>query len=72
MHPAVADPFPLVVEAVGSEVPIGTTTRTALKEESLTAYEFAYTGTFQNRTTLGAAFYINDMDDNIKLRPAAV
>ena len=65
LHPAVADPFPLVVEAVGSEVPIGTTTRTALKEESLTAYEFAYTGTFQNRTTLGAAFYINDMDDNI-------
>ena len=65
LHPAVADPFPLVVEAVGSEVPIGTTTRTTLKEESLTAYEFAYTGTFQNRTTLGAAFYINDMDDNI-------
>ena len=65
LHPAIAAPFPLVVEAVGSEVPIGTTTRTTLKEESLTAYEFAYTGTFQNRTTLGAAFYINDMDDNI-------
>ncbi len=58
--------FPLVVRAVGSEVQIETVpVRTALKEESLTAYELAYTGTFQDRTTLGAAFYVNDMDDNI-------
>ena len=58
--------FPLVVRAVGSEVQIETVpVRNALKEESLTAYELAYTGTFRDRTTLGAAFYVNDMDDNI-------
>lgn len=61
----VATPFPLVVRAVGSEIPIGTTAQDKLKEESLTAYELAYTGTFNNRTTLGAAFYVNDMDENI-------
>jgi len=36
-----------------------------LKEESLTAYEIGYTGTFANRTTVGLAYYINDTNDNI-------
>ncbi|HEY7412020.1 MAG TPA: TonB-dependent receptor [Vicinamibacteria bacterium] len=36
-----------------------------LKEESLTAYELAYTGTFGGRTTLGLAVYQNDTEDNI-------
>jgi len=36
-----------------------------LKEESMTAYEIGYTGTFGGRTTVGLAFYINDQDDNI-------
>jgi outer membrane receptor protein involved in Fe transport len=58
-------PFPLVVKAVGSELPIGTTPQAPLREESLTAYEFAYTGVVRDRTTIGVAFYINDMDDNI-------
>ncbi|RPH60280.1 MAG: TonB-dependent receptor, partial [Acidobacteria bacterium] len=57
--------FPLVVKAVGSELPIGTTPQAPLREESLTAYEFAYTGVVRDRTTVGVAFYINDMDDNI-------
>jgi iron complex outermembrane receptor protein len=57
--------FPLVVRAVGSELPIGTTPQVPLREESLTAYEFAYTGIVRDRTTLGVAFYINDMDHNI-------
>ena len=65
LQPAVQAPFILVVRAVGSELPIGTTAQTPLKQESLTAYEGAYTGTFNNRTTLGAAFYVNDMDDSI-------
>jgi len=65
LQPAVASPFPLVVRAVGSELPIGTTAQAKLKQESLTAYEIAYTGTIRNRTTLGAAFYINDSNDNI-------
>jgi iron complex outermembrane receptor protein len=58
-------PFPLVVNAVGSELPIGGRPQTPLKEESLTAYEVAYTGTFQNRTTVGIAFYVNDSKDSI-------
>jgi iron complex outermembrane receptor protein len=61
----IATPFPLVVNAVGSELPIGGVPQTPLKEESLTAYEVAYTGTIQNRTTVGLAFYINDSDDSI-------
>jgi outer membrane receptor for ferrienterochelin and colicins len=61
----VAAPFPLVVRAVGSELPIGATPQAQLKQESLTAYEGAYTGTFNNRTTVGFAFYVNEMDDNI-------
>jgi iron complex outermembrane receptor protein len=64
-QPLVAQPFPLVVKAVGSELPIGSTAQAALKQESLTAYELAYTGTIGDRTTLGAAFYVNDMDDSI-------
>ena len=58
-------PFPLVVRAVGSELPIGTHTQEKLTEESLTAYEIAYTGTFKNRTTLGFSFYVNDLDNSI-------
>jgi len=64
-QPLVANLFPLVVKAVGSELPIGSAPQATLKQESLTAYEFAYTGTIQDRTTLGLAFYINDVDDNI-------
>lgn len=48
--------FPLFVRAVGNE---------SLKEESLTAYEVGYTGTFAGKTTVGIAYYINDTDDNI-------
>jgi outer membrane receptor protein involved in Fe transport len=38
---------------------------TKLKEESLDAYEVAYTGTIGGRTTLGLAVYRNDSNDNI-------
>jgi outer membrane receptor for ferrienterochelin and colicins len=65
LAPLVARPFPLTVRAVGSELPIGSRAQTPLKEESLTAYEIAYTGTVARRTTLGLAFYVNDVDDNI-------
>lgn len=61
----VADPFPLVVRSVGSELPIGESPQTPLKEEQLTAYELAYTGTLNNRTTLGVAFYVNDLDNSV-------
>ena len=64
-QPLVAQPFPLVVRAVGSDLPIGSTAQEPLKQESLTAYEVAYTGTVRDRTTLGLAFYVNDMDDSI-------
>jgi outer membrane receptor protein involved in Fe transport len=65
LAPLVAQPFPLVVKAVGSELPIGTTPQAALKEESITAYEVAYTGSLPRGTTVGAAFYVNDRDENI-------
>jgi len=49
-------PVPLVVRNVGNP---------DLKEESLTAYEIAYTGNVGDRTTIGLAAYQNDSDDNI-------
>ena len=51
-----ATPINLIVNNVGNPT---------LKEESLTAYEVAYTGTFNNKTTLGLAIYRNETDDNI-------
>ena len=44
LRPAVAQPFPLVVNAVGSDIPIGGMPQEELFEESLTAYEVSYTG----------------------------
>jgi outer membrane receptor for ferrienterochelin and colicins len=58
-------PFPLTVLAVGSELPIGSMPQEPLKQESLTAYEVAFTSTLKGRTTLGAAFYVNDVHDGI-------
>ena len=58
-------PFPLVVNAVGSELPVGATAQPKLEEESLTAYEVAYTGTFMAKTTIGASFYVNDLNHSI-------
>jgi outer membrane receptor protein involved in Fe transport len=61
----IPQPFNLIVNAVGSKIPINGVPQADLTEESLTAYEVAYTGTFLSRTTIGAAFYVNDLDDNI-------
>ena len=58
-------PFNLVVKGVGSKVPIGGNVQKELTEESVTAYEVAYTGTFLSKTTIGVAFYVNDLDDSI-------
>ena len=60
-----AQPFPLVVGVVGSDVPIGDTPRVALTQESLTAYEVSYTGTFGGLTTLGGSVYVNRRDNPI-------
>jgi outer membrane receptor protein involved in Fe transport len=65
LQPAVAAPFPLVIRAVGSNLPIGTTPQEELTEESLTAVELAYIGTFRNRTTLAASVYVNDHHHSI-------
>jgi outer membrane receptor protein involved in Fe transport len=65
LQPLVATPFPLVVHAVGSRLPIGGRPQDELTEESLTAYELAYMATFNTATTVGAAFYVNDLDKNI-------
>jgi outer membrane receptor for ferrienterochelin and colicin len=65
LQPLVRDPFPLVVRAVGSALPIGGTAQPELTQESLTAYEVAYTAAVGTRTTLGLAAYVNDLDNNI-------
>ncbi len=62
-----AQPFPLVVRAAGSDVPVGAEPRTGITHESLTAYELRYTGTFGRRMTAGAAVYLNRRDDPINL-----
>ena len=62
-----AQPFPLVVRVAGSDVAVGDTARVGLTEESLTAYELSYTGTFGRRTTAGAAVYLNRRDNLISL-----
>ena len=64
-----AQPFPLVVRAAGSDVPVGDQPRIGIREESLTAYELNYTGTFGGRTTAGAAVYLNRRDDPISFVP---
>ena len=56
LQPLVAQPFPLRVQVVGNP---------DLKEDSMTAYEVGYTGTFMGKTTLTLAAYMNDVDDNI-------
>ena len=63
----IAEPFPLVVRVAGSDVPVGAEPRPGITEESLTAYELRYTGTFGRRTTAGAAVYLNRLDDSINL-----
>ena len=62
---AVAQPFPLVVGAVGSDIPIGGMPQDELTEESLTAYEVSYTGVLPLGTTLGGSFFVNRRDDSI-------
>jgi outer membrane receptor protein involved in Fe transport len=69
LRPSLATPFPLVVHAVGSELPIGPTAQTKLEPESLSAWEFAYTGTLQRKTLVGAAFYFNDVKREIDFLP---
>ena len=69
LRPLVAQPFPLVVRVVGSELPIGNTPQPKLTEESMKAYEIAYTGTFMSKTTVGASFYVNDLNHFINFVP---
>jgi outer membrane receptor for ferrienterochelin and colicins len=65
-RPAVVPPFNLVVHSAGSEVRRASDPSEApLREESIKAYEVGYTGTFEGKTTVEAAFYIDDRDDSI-------
>jgi outer membrane receptor protein involved in Fe transport len=58
--------LPLGPRAIGSEVAQSISPSIPeLKQESLNAYEVAYTGNLGGRTTLGLAFYLNDSNDNI-------
>jgi outer membrane receptor protein involved in Fe transport len=56
LRPLVPPPFFLQVKGFGNP---------HLKEESLNAWELAYTGTIKGRTTVGIALYRNVQDDNI-------
>jgi len=59
LKPLVAQPFPLIVQGVGSEYPVGGTAQATLTEQSVTAYEVGYTGSFARKTTVTAALYFN-------------
>jgi outer membrane receptor for ferrienterochelin and colicins len=68
----VAQPFPLIVHSAGSEVRrVANPSEAPLREESVKAYEVGYTGTFGGKTTLEAAFYINDHNDSINFITSA-
>ncbi len=71
LQPAVAQPFPLIVNAVGSNLPIGDMARDDMIEESLTAYEVSYTGVLPRGTTLGGSFFVNQREDSISFTPLA-
>lgn len=60
----ISSPFNLVVRNVGNRVG-STTGTTPLVEEQLDAWEVSYTGTFNDKTTVGIALYQNDSKDNI-------
>jgi outer membrane receptor protein involved in Fe transport len=60
LRPLVPPPFFLTVKLKGTEL-----LDYNMREEQLDAWEVAYTGTFNRRTTVGLAFYINDKKDNI-------
>ncbi|MCG6924616.1 MAG: TonB-dependent receptor [Acidobacteria bacterium] len=55
LQPLVPPPFLLTVNSFGNP---------NMREQSMDAYEIAYTGTF-GRTTAGIAAYLTDTDDNI-------
>jgi outer membrane receptor protein involved in Fe transport len=50
------EPVPVIVRNAGNP---------DLKQESVTAFEVAYTGTVAGRTTLGLSFFQNDIDDSL-------
>ena len=50
--------------------PVLATGNVDLKEESLTAYEVGYTGTFDNRYTVSGAWYWNETRNNIFFTPS--
>ncbi len=56
LRPLVPPPFFLTVNGNGN---------TDLKQESIKAFEVAYTGTINGKTTVGIALYQNTQDDNI-------
>jgi outer membrane receptor protein involved in Fe transport len=56
IRPLIVQPWPLIVNNIGNP---------DLKEQSLNAFELAYTGTVQGRTTFGFAVYQNDTNDSI-------
>ena len=61
LKPLIPEPFFLRVSNKGSEV---VDPRYPLKQESIDAYELAYTGSV-GKTTMGVAIYLNRQDDNI-------
>ena len=58
LDPSVASPFRVRVNTFGNP---------KVKEESLDAYEIAYTGTLGRHTLLSLAVYRNDSNDNVNL-----
>ena len=65
LQPLAVPRFPLVVSAVGSEIPINGVAQPEMTQESVTAYEWAYLAAIRTRTTVGVNFYINDFDRQV-------
>lgn len=67
LRPALAEPFPLAIRAVGSEIQAGALAKSPVMEERATAIELAYTGTVRDRTTLGASVYLTTLKGTVNL-----
>ena len=65
LQPLATSRFPLVVHAVGSQLPIGGTPQPRMTQESVTAYEWAYLTTVHEGTTVGVNYYVSDYDHQI-------
>jgi outer membrane receptor protein involved in Fe transport len=72
LNPALAGVFNFPIRAVGSNVGLPPLVPAQnLTETSLSAFEVGYTGIVRKRATISAAFYVNDLKDDINFTQVA-